>query len=101
MSQHLVPTICWRTRILIESLFALTPATVTWTPAVGMVMLACNVVAIAIGKATIQKPDVGPAMPSDARFFGGFGAGAVLGTASLGHVLGIGAIQGLAAQGLL
>jgi len=86
---------------LIESLFALTPATVTWTPAVGMVMLACNVAAIAIGKATIQQPDVGPAMPGDAKFFGGFSAGAVLGTTSLGHVLGLGAIQGLAAQGLL
>ncbi len=101
MSPHFVPTPCWRTRILIESLFALTPATVTWTPAVGMVMLACNVAAIAIGKATIQQPGVGPAMPGDAKFFGGFSAGAVLGTTSLGHVFGIGAIQGLAAQGLL
>ncbi|HBU27233.1 MAG TPA: photosystem I reaction center subunit PsaK, partial [Synechococcales bacterium UBA8138] len=34
-------------------------------------------------------------------FFGGFGHGALLATTSLGHIIGIGAIQGLAASGVL
>lgn len=87
--------------MLINSLFALAPAAVTWTPTVGLVMVACNIAAIAVGKATIKHPDAGPAMPGDARFFGGFGVPAVLATTSLGHVIGFGAIQGLAAQGVI
>jgi photosystem I subunit 10 len=33
--------------------------------------------------------------------FGGFSHGAMLGTLSLGHIFGIGAIQGLASRGVL
>lgn len=42
---------------LISPVLALTPAVVTWTPKVGLVMILCNVIAIAIGKATIKYPD--------------------------------------------
>jgi photosystem I subunit X len=85
---------------LISPLLALTPAVVSWTPKVGLVMILCNVVAIAIGKATIKYPNEGPSLPNSS-FFGGFGYGALLGTTSLGHIIGIGAIQGLAASGAL
>ncbi|WP_295457832.1 photosystem I reaction center subunit PsaK [Synechococcus sp. UW140] len=85
---------------LISPVLALTPAVVSWTPKVGLVMILCNVVAIAIGKATIKYPNEGRGLPNSS-FFGGFGYGALLGTTSLGHIIGIGAIQGLAASGAL
>ena len=85
--------------LLIQPL-AMAPATITWSPKVALVMILCNVIAIAIGKATIQKPNEGLQLPS-ANFFGGLSHGAMLGTMSLGHILGIGAIQGLASRGVL
>ena len=81
-------------------LAATVPATLEWSPKVAVVMILANIVAIAIGKFTIQQPSVGPAMPSP-NLFGGFGLGAVLGTTSFGHVLGAGTILGLAYLGAL
>ena len=40
------------------------------------------------------------ALPNSS-FFGGMSMGAMLGTTSLGHVIGIASIQGLAATGVL
>ena len=85
---------------MIPPLLALAPATLTWSPQVALVMIVCNVIAIAIGKATIKQPNVGLALPNP-TLFGGLSHGAMLGTLSLGHILGIGAIQGLAARGVL
>jgi len=85
---------------MLVPLLAMAPASFTWSPKVALVMIVCNVVAIAIGKATINVPSAGPAMPNP-QFFGGFGIGAVLGTTSLGHIFGIGMIQGLASRGVL
>lgn len=79
---------------------AAVPTTLTWSPKVAVVMILCNILAIAIGKFTIKYPSVGPAMPSS-NLFGGFGVGAVLGTASFGHLLGAGVILGLANLGVL
>lgn len=76
------------------------PTTLEWSPKVAMVMVICNIVAIAFGKFTIQKQNVGPAMPMPSMF-GGMGLGAVLGTTSFGHVLGAGVILGLASMGAL
>lgn len=81
-------------------ILALAPATVSWSPKVGLVMIVANVIAIAIGKATIKHPNVGLKLPSPA-LFGGLSHGAMLGTISLGHILGMGAIQGLASRGVL
>jgi photosystem I subunit 10 len=81
-------------------ILAMAPATVSWSPKVGLVMIVANVIAIAIGKATIKHPNVGLKLPSSA-LFGGLSHGAMLGTISLGHILGMGAIQGLAARGVL
>ena len=79
-------------------ILALAPATVSWSPKVGLVMIVANVIAIAIGKATIKQPNVGLQLPSSS-LFGGLSHGAMLGTISLGHILGMGAIQGVAARG--
>jgi photosystem I subunit 10 len=79
---------------------ATVPTTLEWSPKVAVVMIICNILAIAFGKMTISKPSEGPGMPSP-QMFGGFGLGAVLGTASFGHVLGAGVILGLASLGAL
>ena len=85
---------------VLAPVLAVTPATISWSPKVALVMIVANVIAIAIGKATIQKPDVGLKLPSS-NLFGGLSHGAMLGTISLGHILGLGAIQGLASRGVL
>lgn len=77
-----------------------TATSVEWSPSVGLTMVICNILAIALGKATMQDISAGPAMPSP-QFFGGMGLPAVLATTSFGHVLGIGAILGLASMGVL
>jgi len=74
--------------------------TVPWTPNVAIIMIACNVLAIAIGKLSIKYPSAGPALPSPV-LFGGMGLPALLGTTSLGHLLGAGVILGLANVGSL
>lgn len=76
------------------------PDTLTWSPKVALVMIICNIIAIIIGKATIQKPDVGPGLPAPG-LFGGLSLGALLGTTSLGHILGAATILGLANLGAL
>jgi photosystem I subunit X len=76
------------------------PATVSWSPKVAAVMIICNIIAIAFGKFTIQNKNSGTALPSP-EMFGGMGLGALLGTTSFGHILGAGAILGLAYIGAL
>lgn len=85
---------------MIAPLLAVAPATLTWSPKVALVMIVCNVIAIAIGKATIKQPNVGLKLPNNAMF-GGMSHGAMLGTLSLGHILGIGTILGLASRGVV
>lgn len=81
-------------------LAAAAPRTLEWSPTVGIIMIVCNILAIAFGKLTIQKPSEGPEMPSS-NLFGGFGLPAVLGTASFGHILGAGVILGLSNMGII
>ena len=85
---------------MLTTLFAIAPATLSWSPKVALVMIVCNVIAIAVGKATIKHPNEGAQLPNPA-FFGGMSHAALLGTTSLGHIIGLGAIQGLAARGIL
>ena len=87
-------------RSMLAPLLAIAPASISWSPKVALVMIVCNVIAIVIGKATIKQPNVGLQLPS-AAMFGGLSHGAMLGTLSLGHLLVIGAIQGLATRGVL
>jgi photosystem I subunit 10 len=79
---------------------AVAPNTVSWSPKVAAVMIICNIIAIAFGKYTIQKQNTGTSLPSP-EMFGGMGLGALLGTTSFGHILGAGAILGLAYVGAL
>ena len=85
---------------MIAPLLALAPASLTWSPKVALVMIAANVIAIGIGKATIQHPHEGAKLPNDS-FFGGLSHASLLATTSLGHIFGIGAILGLASRGVL
>lgn len=76
------------------------PSTVQWSPKVAIVMIVCNIIAIAFAKYTMKNPNAEPALPSP-EFFGGMGLPALLGSTSFGHLLGAGAILGLANIGAL
>ncbi|MGD1952856.1 MAG: photosystem I reaction center subunit PsaK [Leptolyngbyaceae cyanobacterium] len=86
--------------LYLPSLLAVTPGTVAWSPKVGLVMIICNVIAIAIGSYGIKQKNVGLGLPS-AELFGGMGHGAMLACTSLGHIIGAGAILGLSTLGVL
>lgn len=76
--------------------------TFEWSPNVAIIMIACNLVAIAIGYYAIQQRGVGPALPVEMpAMFTGFGIPELLATASFGHILGAGVILGLANAGIL
>lgn len=79
---------------------AYVPTTVEWSPKVAIVMIVCNIIAIAFGKYTMKNISADPALPSS-QYFGGMGLPALLGTTSLGHVIGAGVILGLATVGAL
>ncbi|NJK75707.1 MAG: photosystem I reaction center subunit PsaK [Oscillatoriales cyanobacterium RU_3_3] len=81
-------------------LMTVAPRSVEWSPTIGLIMVVCNILAIAFGKLTIKNPSVGPAMPSS-NMFGGLSLGAVLGTTALGHILGAGTILGLSYIGAI
>lgn len=87
-------------KLTIVSLLAAVPTTLEWSPKVAIVMVLCNVLAIAIGKFTIKYPSADPQLPSPA-LFGGMGLPALLGTTSFGHLIGAGVILGLANLGAL
>ncbi len=73
------------------------PHTPEWGPTVALVMIVCNLLAFAIGKQVIQIPDAEPA----SGMFLGLGLPALLAVTSLGHLIGAGAILGLANIGVL
>ena len=87
---------------MISNLFAAStaPATFEWSPKCALVMISCNILAYAIARATIQKPNEGFAIPN-AKFFGGLSHASFVGANCLGHILGIGTILGLASRGVL
>jgi photosystem I subunit 10 len=76
------------------------PTTIEWNFNVAITMIVCNIIAIVIGKLSIQQPNSDPQLPSPS-FFGGFGLPAVLATTSFGHILGAGVILGLSNFGVL
>jgi photosystem I subunit X len=81
-------------------LLAVTARTVEWSPTIGLIMILCNILAIAIGKSTIQNPHTGPAAPSS-DMLGGLSLGAVVGSLCFGHILGTGTILGLSYIGAI
>jgi photosystem I subunit 10 len=78
------------------------PATPGWSFQTALIMIACNLFVIAIGRYAIKNPGAGPALPfSLPGLFEGFGVPELLATASLGHILGAGMILGLGNAGIL
>ena len=85
-----------------QTLFAAVARTTEWSPSVGLIMITCNLFAIAIGYYAIQKRGVGPKLPVEMpAMFTGFGLPELLATASFGHILGAGMILGLSNAGVL
>jgi photosystem I subunit 10 len=82
------------------ALLAVVPKTLQWSPTVGLIMILCNIAAIAFAKYTVKYPNVGPSLPSS-EMFGGFGLGGLLGATSFGHILGAGVILGLSNLGVI
>ena len=81
--------------VLILSTLVTTATTpLSWGQTTGIIMVVCNVIAIAIAKLTVQYPSVGPTLPFP-QFFGGMGLPGLLAATSLGHILGAGVILGL------
>ncbi|MBD3881218.1 photosystem I reaction center subunit PsaK [Phormidium tenue FACHB-886] len=88
-------------KTLVNLTFAVihTPA---WSPRVALVMIACNLFAIAVGYYAIKNRGVGPKLPLEMpAMFTGFGIPELLATASFGHLLGVGLILGLGNAGVL
>ena len=80
------------------------PTTPQWSIKVALIMITCNLFAIAIGFYAIPKENrgKGPALPIQLPdLFNGFGITELLATTSFGHVLGAGMILGLGNAGLL
>ncbi len=76
--------------------------TFNWSINVAIIMVACNLFAIAIGYYAIQQRGVGPGLPVEMpAMFTGFGIPELLATTSFGHVLGAGIILGLASAGII
>lgn len=87
---------------LLAAVQSTVPATPEWTPAVGLVMILCNLFAIAVGRYAIQNPGIGPDLPaSKPALFQKFGIPELLATMSFGHILGAGFILGLSNAGAL
>ncbi|MDX2228410.1 MAG: photosystem I reaction center subunit PsaK [Leptolyngbyaceae cyanobacterium bins.349] len=67
-----------------------------WSPSVAVVMIVCNIVAIAISRFSIQRPNVGPQVPGL-----GMSVPALIAATCFGHILGAGTILGLTNNGVL
>ena len=82
------------TIFMITTLFAAADPATFSLPKCAVVMIACNVFAYAIARATIRKPNKGFEIPNS-KFYG-MPMPSVGGANCLGHIFGIGAILGLA-----
>jgi photosystem I subunit X len=78
---------------MLTALLAATPVTQAWSPTIAIVMAVCNVLGVA---AAMKSPKVGATLPG-----GMLSIGQLLGGTCFGHVLGAGAILGLANNGII
>nr|YP_010952184.1 photosystem I subunit X [Gloiopeltis furcata]WMP13853.1 photosystem I subunit X [Gloiopeltis furcata] len=83
----------------VSILLTIVPHTSSWSFQTAIVMIMCNLISIGIGRYSIKVRGLGPGIP----IFGleGFGLPELLATASLGHVIGAGAIVGLSTVGIV
>ncbi|BDA40097.1 photosystem I reaction center subunit PsaK [Candidatus Atelocyanobacterium thalassae] len=82
-------------------LVATIPTTVEWSPKVASIMIACNILAIVITKLVIGESSKETRLPQFSEMFGHLNIGAILGATSLGHIIGVGMILGIASTGML
>lgn len=83
-----------------DLLLSIVPQTTEWSVKTCFLMVASNLLCILTGRYVIQVKGVGPALPLGGSF-SNFGLPELLATASLGHIVGCGAILGLSYIGLL
>jgi photosystem I subunit 10 len=76
-------------------LLAVVPRTPEWSLTTALIMVIANVIAIAIARFSIKYPNVGP------KLIGDFSVPAFIAAACFGHLLGTGAILGLANLGVI
>ena len=74
-------------------LLNLLPSTSEWSIQKSLIMIACNLISILIGRYGIKVRGLGPSIPISG--ITGFGLSELLATTSLGHLLGAGTILGL------
>ena len=79
---------------LLAAVQSTVPATPAWTPAVGLVMILCNLLAIALGRFAIKNPGVSQNLPvGKPALFRNFNLPELLATMSFGHIIGAGVIM--------
>lgn len=69
------------------------PSTTQWSLQNSIIMIACNLITILIGRYGIQVRGLGPSIPISG--IADFGLSELIATTSLGHILGAGTILGL------
>jgi photosystem I subunit 10 len=83
-----------------DLLLAVVPQTVAWSAKTCSVMVVCNLLCIVTGRYVIEVKGIGPKLPLGGSF-ASFGLPELLASASLGHIIGAGAILGLSYMGVL
>ena len=82
-----------RMNMNIYTLLNLLPSATAWSSEKSLIMIACNLIAILIGRYSIKVRGLGPSIPISG--FTGFGLSELIATTSFGHLLGAGTILGL------
>jgi photosystem I subunit 10 len=83
-----------------DLLLAVVPQTVAWSAKTCSVMVVSNLLCIVSGRYVIEVKGMGPTLPLSGSF-SSFGLPELLASASLGHIVGAGAILGLSYMGIL
>jgi photosystem I subunit 10 len=88
--------------LLHHLVLAAIPHTEPWSFGTALVMIFCNLIAVAIGRFAIKNPGGGPDLPvSKPDLFRNFNLPELLATFSFGHILGAGMILGLTNAGVM
>jgi photosystem I subunit X len=88
--------------LLHSLIIAAIPHTEPWNFGTALVMVICNLFAVAIGRFAIQHPGGGPDLPmGKPDLFRNFNLPELLATLSFGHILGVGFILGLTNAGVI
>ena len=80
-----------------DLLLNILPSATNWSIQNSIIMIACNLIAIFIGRYGIKVRGLGPSIP----MITGFGLSELVATTSLGHMLGAGTILGLKSINLI